>query len=165
MASKLPVRESAVIDQPEQFVTVEIHNSTVRKKFRNHRESIINEMKHTETLIEQALNRDVQAHPHSRFTPANLPNQSLPHTLPSTPRQSHTTRGELSKKLKQLCNISQHFDRACEYRQSVLPTLHNCESTPEPFPLTFAREAPPPSPTQRKLKEEMAEHKTMVREW
>jgi hypothetical protein len=78
-------------------VTVEIHNSTVRKKFRNHRESIINEMKHTEDLLEETLNRNLR-HPRSKFSPTlaptatTTPRRQLRTHLP-TPRPSHGAGG------------------------------------------------------------------------
>lgn len=56
MSAKI-IRKSAINAIPEQFVTVEIHNHTLKKKNRLHRDSIFNELKMTEDLIEETINK------------------------------------------------------------------------------------------------------------
>lgn len=126
MQPKRPVRDSCVVALPEQFVTVEIHNSSARKKLRNHRDSIINEMKNTEDLLEETLNRNLR-HPKSKFTP-NLKNEATHQSARVfARREAEQQKGiklnsEISRKLKQLSNISHHFEKACEYKRCILPT-------------------------------------------
>jgi hypothetical protein len=72
--------------------------------------------------------------------------------------------GEVARKLKQLCNISQHFDRACEYRRKVIPTIHQ-EVGESTYTLPVVTPQPNPSIADRRAKEEIVEHRTMVRDW
>lgn len=135
------VRDNAVVEVPEQFVTVEIHNTTAKKKMRNLRNSIIQEMKHTEDLLDQTLNRNA-FHPKSKFFPSSTPSlvpnitptaaTATASPLPSCTPRNATSRSpivrmgtEVTRKLRQLCNISQHFDQACEYRKRMMPTLQS----------------------------------------
>lgn len=62
------LRNSSVVALPEQFVTVEIQNCNSKKRMRAHRESILHELKNTEDLLNQTLNRET-LHPKSKFSP------------------------------------------------------------------------------------------------
>jgi hypothetical protein len=161
-------RNSSVIALPEQFVTIELHNHQMKKKYRHHRESIINEIKATENLVEETLNKHMR-HPKSTFNPKLKKENNPCKTVRKleereTFKHEHTyvMSQEVRRKLQQLGNISHHFEKACIPKKKSVKLIEINDQSYS-LPIVFADE-PVVVPTKRN-KDELREQKLLLSEW
>lgn len=70
------VRDSKTIASPELFVTVEIHNQNSKNRQRHHRSSVLNELKNTENILNESLNKKNNESNVSKFSSIKRKNGS-----------------------------------------------------------------------------------------
>ena len=60
--TEVSIKNSRAVQTPDQYVTVEIHNQNFKNKYRIHRSSVLNELKHTESRLNESLDKKTILH-------------------------------------------------------------------------------------------------------